>query len=60
MPAIQEHQMPLLFGVEVHQVRLVLLLLLDCDKVGETVLQELHKCFQLFNETGLFLIYRSP
>ena len=48
--------MPLLFRKEVHQVRLVLFLLLDGDKVGNTVFQEIHKSFQLFQQAELFLI----
>lgn len=56
MPAVEEHQMPLLFRKEVHQVRLVLFLLLDGDKVGNTVFQKIHKSFQLFQQAELFLI----
>jgi hypothetical protein len=58
MPAVEEHQMPLLFHKEVHQVRLVLFLLLDRDKVGNTVFQEIHESFQLFQQAELFLIDR--
>lgn len=56
MPAVQQHQMPLLFRLEVHQVRLVLLLLLDGDEVADTVFQEVHKGLQLFQQPQLFLI----